>query len=237
MPVSEQVCWFCNLLECPLLLFLLIGGGKEQSSPTLPYLLSRLCSDFHQFFPWLCWWTEHFSPLNGCWGLWAEPSAVPSEVLMEQKTVFLCFVVADVQLSLPPPILTSLQVICWRLGVKAIVKQHICTCWDSLHVIPPKRRIRAQSDWVTPIKSRGPLCFLLIPLLLPSPCHDSMINHQWHNRRAHVPVAWPTPSNLYILIRIRQEVNNEWGSPSGAANSILLCVTFHSHHSQLGYWV
>lgn len=32
-----------------------------------------------------------------------------------------------------PPILTSLQVICWRLGVKTIVKQHICTCWDSLH--------------------------------------------------------------------------------------------------------
>lgn len=109
----------------------------------------------------------------------------------------------------------------------------VCT----LHVIPPKRRIRAQSDGVTPTKSRGPLCFLLIPLLLPSPCHDSMINHQWHNRRAHVPIAWPTPSNLYILIRIRQEVNNEWGSPSGAANSILLCVTFHSHHSQLGYWV
>lgn len=140
--------------------------------------------------------------------------------------------------------LTSLQVICRVACVCA------CRCetplWNAtcapagrvcnLHVIPPKKRIRARSDWVTPIKSRGPLCFPLIPRLLPSPCHDSVINHQWHNRTAHVPVAWPAPFNLYILIRIRREVNNEWGSPSGAANSILLRVTFHSHHSQTCYW-
>lgn len=29
--------------------------------------------------------------------------------------------------------LTSLQVICLRVGVKPFVKLHTCTCWDSLH--------------------------------------------------------------------------------------------------------
>lgn len=29
--------------------------------------------------------------------------------------------------------LTSLQVICWHVGVKPIVKRHTCTCWDRLH--------------------------------------------------------------------------------------------------------
>lgn len=105
--------------------------------------------------------------------------------------VFCFFVDADVQLSLTFFLLNYPVGDCWRVGVKPIVKHHACTCWDSLHsaVIPPKKRIRAQSDWVTPIKSRGPLCFPLIPHMLPSPCHDSMINHQWHNRTAHVPVA------------------------------------------------
>lgn len=66
------------------------------------------------------------------------------------------------------------------------------------------------------------------PFAVPSPCHDSMINHQTHNRGTCPRSLRPAPSDLYILIRIRQEVNNEWRSPSGAANSILLCVTFHS---------
>lgn len=42
------------------------------------------------------------------------------------------------------------------------------------------------------------------------------------------PQPRPAPLNLYILIRIRQEVNNEWKCPSGVINSILLCVTFHA---------
>lgn len=29
----------------------------------------------------------------------------------------------------------------------------------------------------------------LVPFAFPSPCHDSMINHQTHNRRAYVPLA------------------------------------------------
>lgn len=56
---------------------------------------------------------------------------------MGQNLVFLCFVVADVQLSLFFFFLTNLQVICWCVGVKTIVKHHICTCWDSLHSARP----------------------------------------------------------------------------------------------------
>lgn len=52
---------------------------------------------------------------------------------MGQKMVFFCFVDADVQLSLPFFFLTSLQVICWRVGVKPTVQRHVCTCWDRLH--------------------------------------------------------------------------------------------------------
>lgn len=42
------------------------------------------------------------------------------------------------------------------------------------------------------------------------------------------PQPQPAHSDLYILIRIRQEVNDEWKRPSGVINSILLCVTFHA---------
>lgn len=62
----------------------------------------------------------------------------------------------------------------------------------------------------------------------PPPFRDSMINHRTHNGRAHAPSRpWAAPSDLYNLMRIRHQVNNEWRSPSGAANSILLRVTFH----------
>lgn len=39
------------------------------------------------------------------------------------------------------------------------------------------------------------------------------------------PTAATALSDLYVLMRISQEVNNEWKRPPGAANSILLSVT------------
>lgn len=66
------------------------------------------------------------------------------------------------------------------------------------------------------------------PVLTPPPRHDGMINHRTHNGRAHAPSRpWAAPSDLYNLMRIRHEVNNEWRSPSAAANSILLRATSH----------
>lgn len=74
-----------------------------------------------------------------------------------------------------------------------------------------------------------PWSLALFPFAPPSTSrHDSMINHRTHNGRAGAPSRpWATPSDLYNLIGIRHQVNNEWRSPSGAANSILLSVTSH----------
>lgn len=64
-------------------------------------------------------------------------------------------------------------------------------------------------------------------LLCPPPTMTEWLTIR-HTMGGHMsPWPQPAPSDLYSLIRIRQEVNNEWRSPSGAANSILLCGTFH----------
>lgn len=64
-------------------------------------------------------------------------------------------------------------------------------------------------------------------LLSPPPTMTEWLTIR-HTIGGHIsPSPQPAPSDLCSLIRISQEVNNEWRSPSGAANSILLCVTFH----------
>lgn len=115
-------------------------------------------------------------------------------------------------------------------GVKTSVIRHMCRCRACHSVTVPDR---GSAGLGSSHARQGAFMHSTDPslsshLLAPPPRHDSMINHRTHNGRARAPSRpWAAPSDLYNLMRIRHQVNNEWRSPSGAANSILLRVTSH----------